>query len=183
LALTAADGKPALAHALKIEAFEARKGETRLVEFEFDEKGASRVEAFLVDRVDDKPVELSGSMAVHPITFSQLSEKKTDEGPEVVLYAVFDKAFKKGLSLRAYDWSGAEVGRSEEAPALDQSADSATYLTFKFDPRVPMHRVARYKVFEAPGKKPSASASSTESSTSSNPSPIRSKRVLVPKNP
>jgi hypothetical protein len=184
LSLAATDDQELPTRALRVEAFEAKKGETRQLEFEFDESASiSAVDAFLLDMAADKPVDVSDPVAAQEIAFSQLSERESETGPEVTLYVIFGKAFKKGLSLRAYDASGAEVGRSKEAPALDQKADSAVYLTFQFDPRVPIRHVASYKVFDAPGAKPPASASSADSPAPPKPFRVRSNTALVPKNP
>jgi hypothetical protein len=69
---------------------------------------------------------------------------------EVTVYAVFGKPFSRRIELRAHDGSGAELGRSEREPALSQSGDSARYVTFRFDPRMPLDQVRTFVAYVDP---------------------------------
>lgn len=79
--------------------------------------------------------------SVQDIEVSQL----TENAATITAYFKFNKAFIGGLELRAYDGEGAELGRSAPSAKLKQGADSATYLDFKFDSRVPLTRTAKYE--------------------------------------
>lgn len=69
---------------------------------------------------------------------------KTKALHEVTVYVVFRDAFARHLELRAEDADGAELGRSERQAALTQPADSARYLSFRFDARMPLDKVAAF---------------------------------------
>lgn len=79
--------------------------------------------------------------SVKDVDVSQVSENATT----ISAYFEFKNAFSSGLELRAYDSEGAEVGRSAPSAKLKQAPDSATYVEFKFDPRVPLTRAAKYE--------------------------------------
>jgi hypothetical protein len=68
----------------------------------------------------------------------------------VTVYAVFGSAFARRLELRAYDADQGELGRSEREVALSQPADSARYVTFRFDPRTPLAQVKSFVAFVDP---------------------------------
>jgi hypothetical protein len=46
--------------------------------------------------------------------------------------------------LRAKSAEGVEVGRSPSSTKLTYAADSAEYLSFKFDPRTPLGSAAQF---------------------------------------
>jgi hypothetical protein len=124
---------------------------TTVIRFAFDESvRLSKIAEFSLELAADKEVKLETGTGDAELSVSQLREEKTGTGYEVSLYAVFGKKFSKKLSLRAFDGKGSEVGRSSLKEALAQDADSATYVAFEFDPRVPMTRVKSYQLFVVP---------------------------------
>jgi hypothetical protein len=80
-------------------------------------------------------------------TISGACDRRTPEelGKDYAsLYAIFSKAFRGALELRAKNAEGQEVGRSERLAKLEQSADSARFFTFKFDARTPLASVTEF---------------------------------------
>lgn len=63
---------------------------------------------------------------------------------EVTVYVVFREPFSRRLELRAEGADGAELGRSEREAPLAQPGDSARYLSFRFDARMPLDKVAAF---------------------------------------
>lgn len=125
-------------------------GGTTVVNFTFDRSvRLSKIAEFSLAVMAGKQIQLSEALKTPGVTLSQLTEKKTETGQEVSVYAVFEKPFSGKLSLRAYDEKHTEVGRSELGAGLKQAADSATYLNFPFDARVPLSRVETYELLVA----------------------------------
>lgn len=96
-----------------------------------------------------KTVALDTGLAESGIALSQLKET----GGEVSVYAIFAKPFSGGLQLRAKSGDGVELGRSPATAKLTYAADSAQYLSFKFDARTPLDNVTSYTLHSvAPAK-------------------------------
>lgn len=119
---------------------------------------------------------------------------------EVTLYVVFKAPFARRLELRALDEHSAEIGRSEREVPITQSADSSRYVTFRFDPRLPIERVRTFVAYVDPAPEalveeapaPAASSKPAVKQTSPpeppapppEPQPLDSPRPgLVPKDP
>lgn len=123
-------------------------GKSAVLRFHFDNSvRLSKMDDFLLDLEEGKGLSVDQSVASLGISFKQLSEKNSDQNFEVSVYAIFDSPFRQGLSLRAYDARGDEIGRSTKGTARVQSADSASYLSFSFDPRTPHSQIAAYKIY------------------------------------
>lgn len=141
-----------------VEKVDLTAGGSQVLKFKFDSSvRLSKMESFVLGLESGKSLSADEKVGALKITLSQLSEGMASE-PEalhqVSVYARFETAFSQGLSLRAYNEGGEEVGRSEPQPALRQPADSATFLTFEFDARTPLARVVAYKLFLDPSAKP-----------------------------
>lgn len=117
---------------------------------------------------------------------------------EVTVYAVFKAPFARRLEVRALDEHSAEIGRSEREAPISQPADSSRYVTFRFDPRLPMERVRTFVVYVDPAPevpvedvprplastKPSVKPVPRPPAPPPEPQPLDSPRPgLVPKDP
>ncbi len=105
----------------------------------------SKVSSYRLERLAAKAVTLDAALEGRGLALSQLKE----EGPQVTIYIVFEKAYRGGLQLRAQDAGGKELGRSGATEALKQGADSATFLSFDFDARAPLATAATYTLHAA----------------------------------
>ncbi|MGC4092952.1 MAG: hypothetical protein QM756_34715 [Polyangiaceae bacterium] len=99
-----------------------------------------------------KAVTLDAALSDSGIALSQLKE----QGSEVTVYAIFSKPFNGGLQLRAQSGAGSELGRSPASGKLSYAADSANYLSFKFDARTPLDSVTQYTLHQVAPAKPTA---------------------------
>lgn len=137
-------------------------GESQIAETEEQERSQPAVEAKGMDlgpkpldstqepkvkKIPGKSVLANASLEAARTTFSQLVEQSSEKGLKVSLYAVFERAYSGPVSLRALDEQGRELGRSLKDVPLRQKEDTATYLSFQFDPRMPLDEVASYRVF------------------------------------
>lgn len=117
---------------------------------------------------------------------------------EVTVYAVFKAPFARRLEVRALDEHSAEIGRSEREAPISQPADSSRYVTFRFDPRLPLERVRTFVVYVDPAPevpvedvprplastKPSVKPAPRPPAPPPQPQPLDSPRPgLVPKDP
>jgi hypothetical protein len=71
--------------------------------------------------------------------------KETDTPFSVTPYLIFDKAFKGGLQLRAFDAAGLEIERSTPDLSLNLNADAAQAVPFGFSSIQPL-QAARYEL-------------------------------------
>jgi hypothetical protein len=109
----------------------------------------SAVTGYVLHVGSSKTVALDAGLTDSGIALSQLKES----GGEVSVYAIFAKPFSGGLQLRAKSADGVELGRSPATAKLTYAADSAQYLSFKFDARTPLDNVASYTLYSvAPAK-------------------------------
>jgi hypothetical protein len=116
-------------------------GSQRNVTFEFpSDTRLSKVSTYVLRMTPPKVVALDAGLSSSGIALSQLKE----QGSEVSLYAVFSKPYTGSLELRAKNTEGQEVGRSERHEKLKQTADSASFFTFKFDARTPLATVTEF---------------------------------------
>jgi hypothetical protein len=100
----------------------------------------SQVKSYVLHVGASKVVALDEGLKDSGIALSQLKET----GSEVSVYAVFGKPFSGGLQLRAKSAEGTELGRSPASAKLTYAADSAEYLSFKFDARTPLSNAAQF---------------------------------------
>ncbi len=146
-------------------------------------------------RVVPAPI-LAASVAPLPSTSAakpRLNAAKTPVWHEVTVYAVFRGPFARRIELRAHgvdrgEQGRAELGRSEREAALSQPGDSSRYVTFRFDPRMPLDQVRTFDVYVDPDPQASPEAPPAKASAKppSPPEPqfIRPIRPdLVPKDP
>jgi hypothetical protein len=130
-----------LGRAEPAENFSQVAGSQREVSFEFPAgTRLSKVETYVLFTTPPKVVALDATLANSGIALSQLKEQGTD----VSVYAIFKKPFTGTLELRAKNAEGNEVGRSARLEKLKQETDSATFFTFKFDPRAPLASVTEF---------------------------------------
>lgn len=130
-------------------------GKSSVIRFQFDTSvRLSKMERFELNLEAGKRLELDEKVSVQGIQLGQLSESRSEEGLEVSVYAIFEKPFRQGLSLRAFDSAGSEVGRSIPAAALHQTADSAGFISFRFDKRTPLEKITAYKILVDTNAKP-----------------------------
>jgi hypothetical protein len=107
------------------------------------------VTSYVLHVGSSKTIALDAALAESGIALSQLKET----GGEVSVYAIFAKPFGGGLQLRAKSADGVELGRSPATAKLTYAADSAQYLSFKFDQRTPLDNVTSYTLHSvAPAK-------------------------------
>jgi hypothetical protein len=132
----------------------------------------------------------AGSVVPGPVastTKPRVNASKTPVWHEVTVYAIFGAPFSRRIELRAHDAKGGELGRSEREAALSQPGDSARYVTFRFDPRMPLDQVRTFDVFvealpEAPAEPPKPKV--TKPAPEPQPQFIRPAQPgLVPKDP
>lgn len=98
-----------------------------------------------------KTAALDKGLAGSGIALSQLREA----GNQITLYVVFDKPFRGGLQLRAYADDSRELGRSEPSAKRSQSRDTASHMTFDFDPKAPLGDATRFVLYQAEPKQKS----------------------------
>lgn len=108
----------------------------------------SKVDHYVLGILPPKAVRTAPPLA--GLALSQLGES----GHQVSLYVRFEKGFRGGLQLRAYDERGQELGRSEPTTALTQDPDSAAHFAFAFDEHTPMQGIASYSLHKATPKPP-----------------------------
>jgi hypothetical protein len=124
-------------------------GSTAEVVFEFSgQTRLSGIDHCVLVGVPPKTAVLEQGLAGSGINLSQLREGKN----QITLYVVFDKPFRGGLQLRAYADDGRELGRSEPTAKLTQSRDSASHMTFDFDPKTPLGDATRFTLHKAEPK-------------------------------
>jgi hypothetical protein len=110
----------------------------------------SQVKRYVLHAGNNKTIALDAALSSSGIALSQLKE----QGHEVTVYAIFDKAFIGGLQLRARSAEGAELGRSPATSKLTLAADSAQYLSFKLDEHTPIENVTQYTLHSVAPAKP-----------------------------
>jgi hypothetical protein len=110
----------------------------------------SQVTSYVLHVGSSKTLSLDTGLEQSGITLSQLKE----QGTEVSVYAIFAKPFNGGLQLRAKSAEGVELGRSPATAKLTFAADSANYLSFKFDARTPFDNVTQYTLHSVAPAKP-----------------------------
>lgn len=145
-----AKGNAELGRAELVDALNQAAGSQKYLTFPFpSDMRLSQVENYVLHLGTSKTVSLNAALEQSGIALSQLKE----QGAEVSVYAIFDKPFTGALQLRAQNAEGAEVGRSPATAKLTFAADSASYLSFKFDARTPFQNVTRYTLHTvAPAK-------------------------------
>jgi hypothetical protein len=114
----------------------------------------SQVNGYVLHAGTSKTLALDAALTDSGLALSQLKET----GSEVSVYVIFNKAFRGGLQLRAKSAEGAELGRSPASGDLKYAADSASYLSFKFDARTPLENVAAYTLHRVTPAKPDSDA-------------------------
>jgi hypothetical protein len=146
-----AKGNAELGRAELGDALNQAAGSQKYLTFPFpSDMRLSQVESYVLHIGSSKTVSLSSSLEQSGIALSQLKE----QGVEVSVYAIFGKPFSGGLQLRAQNAEGAEVGRSPSTAKLTFAADSASYLSFKFDARTPFENVTQYTLHDVTPAKP-----------------------------
>ena len=118
----------------------------------------SQVDICHLESLESKKVSLSAELAATELRVNQLKETKTGGAISVSVYGIFKKAYKGAFQLRAFDTELNELGRSEPTDSLEIGPDSAKYLDFKFDHRLPLTKVASYILFRSEPKPKSAQA-------------------------
>lgn len=91
-----------------------------------------------------------------PLVLPSKDKPKTPVWHEITLYGVFRSEFARRVELRAEDADHQELGRTEREAALHQPADSARFVTFRLDPRVPLERVKAFVAYVDPSPEPEA---------------------------
>lgn len=95
-----------------------------------------------------KTAVVDQGLAKAGIALSQLREAQN----QITLYVVFDEPFQGGLQLRAYSDDGRELGRSQPTTKLSQGRDTASHMTFVFDPKTPLGDATRFVLYKVAPK-------------------------------
>jgi len=99
----------------------------------------------------DVQVEMPADAATLGLHIERANKLSIGAEPKVTVYLVSDKAFKGKLMMRALvtDASGEhEVGRA--SAEVEQQADDAKYVDFKFDERTPLLQVTKVQLKVTP---------------------------------